>query len=57
MITDNRPVILSVLLARHPAHLEYVDEVRIDQQLNREVHRREIEVLEAHAVEKDLRSQ
>ena len=54
---DDRLVILAVLLARHAAHLEDVDEVGIEQQFNREVDRRQIEILEGHAVEENLRRQ
>ena len=57
MVADDGLVILPMLLARHAAHLEYVDKVGIDQHFDGEVHRREVVVLKAHAVEENLRGQ
>ena len=57
VLADDGLVILAVLLACHAADLEYIDEVRVQNDFHRKVDGRQVEILEGHPVEEDLRRQ
>ena len=44
-----------MFLAGHAAYLKHIDEIGVEQDFHRKVHRRQVKVLEGHAVEKNLR--